>query len=438
MKKAGRILLSIQMAFLMFSGLLRDLGVPYFLMYLVDVSNGALLLCILLEKNKNPLQDARFVLCAMVIWLGYMLFFSAVNHSPFALVIWAMRNWVRGFVVFIACLLFMSSDDVYRLIRFMFILYAFQFFLILYQFSIMGYLGPKGYVGYLTLYDPDYCVQDSIGGIFGQAVGGNGWNNVFLCAMLLIALCGDYEKRRLSFATVFVMMSSMVVAAILELKVFFFEFAVIQVAVPVLFSLRNRADCSLLKKMLLCAGVSFGVGLLLLSVLYPKHFWVIIGKRSLGEYESLASAAYKISRLKFIPEINELFLQNLPKQLFGLGFGNCEYSSVYFFLSDFSYQYEEYGYHFFSHQTLYLEGGLIGLVLYIMIPLSAAIEQGIAILKKKPMLGVRVFGCLFAGLTAVKLFYNNAMRTELCYLNFFILAMIYVVLSKKQLWGETA
>lgn len=71
--------------------------------------------------------------------------------------------------------------------------------------------------------------------------------------------------------------------------------------------------------------------------------------------------------------------------------------------------------------------------------LTAAMEQGIAILRKKPVLGARVYACLFAGLTAVNVLYNNAMRTEASHLNYFILAMIYVLISaEKQSGAEKA
>lgn len=439
MRKAGRILLFAQMTFLMFSGLMQDLGAPHAIMFLVDISNGALLLCVLLEKNKKPLQQARFVLIAIGIWLGYMLATSVINAVPFLLVLWALRNWGRGFVVLAACLMFLDGEDIRRLGKPLFVLYVIQFFLLCWQFATMGYIGPDGYFGYMKAIDPEYSVQDCIGGIFGQAVGGNGWNNVFCCAMLLAVLCRDYERRSLSIPTGFVMMTSMLIAAMLELKIFYFEFVVIQAAVPVLFALQKRLDRTMLWKMLLCAAVSFGAGLWFLSILYPKHFWVVVGKRSIGEYEEISSGSYFISRIRFIPQMNELFSLKPGQQIFGLGFGNCEFSNVSFFCSDFSRQYERYRYHYCAHHALYLEGGLMGLTLYVLIPLTAAMEQGIAILRRKSVPGRRAFACVYAGLMAVNVAYNNAMRSELCYFNYCILAMIYILISAEmQSGGEAA
>lgn len=435
MRKTGRILLFAQMTFLMFSGLMQDFGAPHAIMYLVDIFNGVLLLCALFEKNKKMLHQARYVMIAVGTWLGYMLVTSFMNAVPFPLVIWALRNWGRGFVVFVASLIFLDGEDIRRLGKGMFFLFIIQFLLICFQFATMGYIGPKGYVGYLKAIDPEYLVQDHLGGIFGREVGGNGWNNVFCCVMLLGVMCRDYERKRLTIPTAIVMMISMLLAALLELKVFFLEFLVIQAGIPILFAIQKRLDRKLVLKMLLCAAVSYGVGLLLLSVLYPYHFWVIIGKHSIGEYERKSSAAYVISRINFLPQMNELFSLSYAQQLFGLGFGNCEYSNAPFFCSDFSRKFEEYHYHFCSHHTLYLEGGLMGLLLYLLIPLSAAMEHGIAILRKKPMIGLRAFGCLFAGLTAVNVLYNNAMRTELCYLNFFILASCYLLNSAEMYPG---
>lgn len=428
MVNKARTVLFLQMGLLLFSGILQDFGVPHAVLYLVDVCNLFLAVCVLYTKRKIWLQRAGMVWLAIGVWLGYMLINAVLNRVPILLVLWAFRNWGRGIVFFAACLTFLNKEDVRWLGKLLFVLYVIHTFLMGAQsvlFALQGRFSEK-------------MIGDHINGIFGQLIGGNGWSDVFTCAVLIAVMCRDYERGKISVACAFVMLTAMAMAGVQELKVFFYEFAALNAAIPIAFAVQKKLKVSVLLEMLLCAAVSFGIGLWILAELYPTHFWVIIGKRSLSTYEEKTSAVYKISRIKFIPEINELFALNLRQQLCGLGFGHCEYSAIPFLRSDFSKQYEELGYHCFTSQTLYIEGGLLGLLLFAMIPLSAAMEQGIAILQKKPQLAIRTFGLYFAGLTAVKVIYNNAMRSELSYLNFLFLALFYILISEiPQTEGES-
>lgn len=419
MAKKAKIVLLLQMGFLMVSGLLQDAGMPYPFVYLADVSNVFLLLCVLKVRDWKRMKQAKTVWIAIIVWLGYMLTTSAVNGVPFRLVLWAMRKWCRCFVLFAACLTFLEKDDVLRLVRLTFVLYVIHTGMVVIQSVQTALQG-----GFKIL-----AAGDHLNGLFGHVIGGNGWCNVFTCTVLTAVMCRDYERGTLSWQCAFVMLSAMGMAGVQELKVFFYEFIAINAAVPIAFAVCGQLKKTVLWKMLLCAAVSYGIGLVFLAVIYPTHFWVVIGKRSVEIYEEKTRVHYPISRVHFMKEINNLFSLNWRQQLCGFGFGNCEHSRISIFQSSFAEQYGDLRYYYFAHQTLYLEGGLMGLILYMFIPLSTAAEQGLAILKGKSMLGLRVFGCIFAGLTAVNILYNNAMYTELSFLNMFILAMFYILLS---------
>lgn len=429
MVNRARTVLFLQMGLLFFSGILQDFGVPHAVLYLVDVCNLFLAACVLYTKRKIWFQRARMMWIAIGVWLVYMLINAVLHRVPILLVLWAFRNWGRGFVFFAACLTFLNKEDVQRLGKLLFVLYVIHTLLVGAQsilFALQGRLSER-------------MIGDHINGIFGQLIGGNGWSDVFTCAVLMAVMCRDYERGKISVACVFVMLTAMAIAGVQELKVFFYEFAALNAAIPAAFAVQKKLRLSVLLEMLLCAVVSFSIGLWILAELYPAHFAIIIGQRNVLEYENGSRGTYKISRVKFIQEINELFTFNRNQVLFGLGFGNCEFSAVPLLQSDFSQQYEKLGYHFFSSQTLYIEGGVLGLLLFAMIPLSAAMEQGIAILQKKPQFAIRTFGLFFAGLTAVKVTYNNAMRTELSYFNFLLLALFYILISQiPQTEGESA
>ena len=111
--------------------------------------------------------------------------------------------------------------------------------------------------------------------------------------------------------------------------------------------------------------------------------------------------------------------------LFGFGLGSCEQSSYTFLSSAFYRQYEYLHYRWFSHAWIFLEQGVIGLVLTTAFFLSI----DISILKKRKksekLYDLAVFS--FVPTCIIGLIYNSALELETAYLIALVCAFPFIL-----------
>lgn len=148
-----------------------------------------------------------------------------------------------------------------------------------------------------------------------------------------------------------------------------------------------------------------------------------------------------IDRLNFYPVINKyLFKGNISKILFGIGMGNAEYSAVSRLCSPFFNPYGTMsGYLRFSTPMLYLETGLVGLVMFYGAYISLLLYC-IKNARKKNNIGDVIF-CyeIGAGIFAVLilyLLYNNLQRTDASFIMAFYTAIPIAVGRKYALFAN--
>lgn len=399
-----------QIIYVMLSGLLIDLGLPTSIRYLTDVVNLLLVVCVLLQKDKKAIAKNKVPIAVMAAWYLFMVASTCFRDFSVLRIAWASRNWARFFVFFIACVLFLHKKEIERLYKWFFGIYVFDCFLIGFEFAVLG------------------LKQDNLGGIFGSMMGGNGQTNIFLCIMLIVGLCGYFEKKLNKNMTFFVLLSSMVIAALEELKVYFYEYILMAVLICMIYGLKRKSNRQQQMKVIAVAIIGWLIGAVILAILFPTHFKVIVGMVDYWTYEAKASTVYKISRIKFIPQINELFFKDSPiLNLIGYGFGNCEYSKFDFLTSPFYREHGEMNYLYFSQQALFLEGGLIGLGLFVAIFVVMTVQHLKKLIVSKTINQYVVLGFVFGLITMSNIFYNNAIRTEISYLSYFWLAVAYIM-----------
>ncbi|WP_251207850.1 hypothetical protein [Acetatifactor aquisgranensis] len=414
-----------QIIFVLFSGLLIDLGLPAGVRYLTDIINLILFLGVLIStgtvRHKNDMYKREVVIAdivpmaTMFLWLFFMLLSTCWKTPSILRMAWAARNWARFFLFFVACRIFLDKKAVENVYRGLFGIYIFDFFLICFQFL---FLGSKG---------------DNLGGIFGSMIGGNGQTNILLCIMLILGICVYFEQKMNVAMLFFLLSSTMAIAALEELKIFYYEYIGITVLVSVIYVVKKQARIQRMLRFAVAAILAWLVGLAILAAIFPRHFDVIIGKTSYWTYEAHSSSQYKISRVKFIPEVNDLFFKKSPiLNLTGYGFGNCEYSKFDFLISPFYREHGETNYLYFSHQTLFLEGGLIGLGLFVAIFGVIAAQHLKKLIACKIVNKYAVFGFVFGLVTMANVFYNNATRTEISYLTYFFLAAASIMTNESE------
>ena len=422
MKKYAPQIIYFQIIYVMFSGLLIDLGLPTSIRYFLDVVNlSVFMLCLAVlcsndgKGYKIHIAKVKLPVAMMLVWYLFMIVSTCFKDFSILRIAWASRNWARFFVLFISCVMFLHKEQIERVFKWFYGIYIFNFALVCFEFAVLGHK------------------QDNLGGIFGSMMGGNGQTNIFLCIVLIISLCGYFEKKINKGMTYFVLVSSMVIAALEELKVYFYEYILIVVFICIIYGLKKQSNRQQQLRIIFVAFIAWAIGALILAIIFPTHFKVVMGITNYWTYEDKSSSQYKISRLKFIPQINELFFgDSCGLKLTGYGFGNCEYSKFNFLTSPFYHENGEMNYLYFSHQTMYLEGGLIGLGLFVLIFAVIACQNFHRLLKEKEVNSYTVLGFVFGLVTMINIFYNNATRTEISYLTYFCLASAYIMADERR------
>lgn len=264
---------------------------------------------------------------------------------------------------------------------------------------------------------------DFLGGFFGTEKGCNGYLNVFMAVIVIKAIVYYLSKKESLLYCILICASSLVVAALAELKFFFVEFIVI------LFVALFISETSLRKILIFAIGlVIIVVGASILTFLSP-HFAnflsidYIIESTSTGGYASNE----QLNRLTTIPIISEEILTTPSMKWFGLGLGNCDTANFEFLKTPFYFDYIHLRYNWFSTSFLYLETGFIGLIFFFGFFLLVGIKS--FLMAKKDYLNRPYYQmALIAAVVCVMIaIYNASLRTEAGYLIYFMLALPLII-----------
>jgi hypothetical protein len=215
-------------------------------------------------------------------------------------------------------------------------------------------------------------------------------------------------------------------SALSELKAFYFEFLII-ILIAFLIT-----DFSTRKLFAIVGALSALIlGVILLGKLFPMFadFFSYSAARRIVLYGGY-STADSVNRLTFVPFFNKWVLNDTAKQLFGLGIGNCEVSSMSIFNTPFYNQYGWMRYDWLSAPNIYLEQGFVGLIMYFMFFIvgmvhTLRISKMNLIDKENGWTVIIVFI-----LCMVISVYNSSLKTEAGYLMYFVLSIPFILKGK--------
>ena len=386
--------------------LIIDMNLPSMLNYVTDVITLMLLLGIYTNKgNKIPIIKVVPLLIAEGLFLLNFISFLIDFSSPI-LFIWGVRNVYRFFVFFYCCIYLLDIDDIYKIFEILEKVLIVNLILCLFEYFVNGV---------------DF---DFLGGLFGNGVeGGNGPLNALMIVVSIYVLIGFINKRKKLLDVVFIIGFSLIIAAIAELKMFFFEIILVVVLITI-FIKRNV-------KLLFCVVTMFIIGSVAMSIyeeMYPTKS-SFLSFDFIEEYASNTTygGATDINRLSAIQIIDErIFNDNIKQRYIGVGLGNAEMSNYPILTSDF---YEIYGkrikYNWFSHAFAFVDGGYIGLSLYCLIFISIFIKN---IKKNKEIQDNMIqVSLLCSAISMIFLVYNQTLRVEsMGYCLFFIMSIPYI------------
>lgn len=384
--------------------LVDELHFPDFVSYGLDIFNLFITLFLLYSKNvKRSLRLAKLSIAvfSVILLLLYVVVNGILHFVKPQLIIWALRKTFRFYPFFFAIVALWDEKMIGRMYLFLDALQLPNFLIVLFQFFILGY------------------EQDSIGGIFGHTSGCNGYLNLYFCIVTIMSI-ERYIHRETKLISVVLCMCMVVVSSVVaELKVIFVEIPLI-ILLAVL--LNRPSPKTILAAIFMGAAVLLGWNII--QLVFPHWSYAFSSFQALVNVGNETSGGYNISRLSAISDINSiLFHGDILKNLFGLGFGNCEYSSISFLTSAFFQEYGYLHYQWFTHQIWFLECGIIGILAYFAF--FAVLFLWVTKQKKKhgDNSGMGTSCQLLIVIIAMHFIYNNALRAESGYILFAALAL---------------
>jgi hypothetical protein len=411
MEISRKTLIYFQIVYVLIILWLNDLlELPSSTLYVTDiVTVAALLSC-----PKGSWSRLRKLGTSALIWVFavfcIVLFLGDVAHAvkP-TLVLWGIRNTFRFFAFGYACASILNREDIDGFFHMFFWFQVLNICISIIQYA-MGFDG------------------DHLGGIFGTVTGCNGYTNVFFCILLAYYSLAFVDGRERFWKFVFIASSTLVIAALSELKLFYFEAAAI-----VIFAVLCRANKPRSFMLLLVTLMVFIIALQIFSVVFPNAYEMLTNFDELMDYSTDNTGAvegYNISRINAFSDINQfIFHGNLSLNLFGVGFGNAGYSQFSVFTSTFYGVYGYLNYLFFTTQTWFIETGYVGFGLLIIQFVALCIYCG----RWAKRLSEESFYFrlvqIVAIMTVLCFWYNQTLRVEAAYLTFLVLSIPFVVVK---------
>ena len=397
-----------------FSFLTDILRLPEFIKFSLDAI--LVVLCFFLVRTGRVTLHRRLkpILLLVFTFFVYTLITYLVSYQSVFYYVWGLRNNFRFYIAFIMFVSYVSEEDAFDWLRLLDVLFWINFAVSLFQFFFLG------------------VRQDYLGGIFGSSGGTNGYTLVFFCIVITKSLLNFFNGYEKTTVCLFKCLAGLVVAAMAEMKFYYIVF----ILIIVLTSLITSFSWKKFGLIFICiAGVL--VSSALLTFLFGFEGFLSMDNLWQFAVKEHYSSQRDLNRFSAIFTLSEDFLTDFGKKFIGLGLGNCDLSEVSLFDSVFHQNYGYLHYTWFAAPMMFLETGLIGLVLYLSFFLLCFF---FAFKRFKSKVGNDLFNqmtiviSILCGLIA---FYNSSLRIESGYMVYFVLALPFIeTKSKNTLFSE--
>ena len=378
------------------------LRLPDEIKFLADIALIMLLVKIFMISRDISIAKQFIPFIVIIgVFLAYVTVTYFLNYKSIFYYIWGTRNYFRFYVAFVAYVFFLKWSDVKSWLKLLDWLYVLNFFVVIVEF-LLGFR------------------QDYLGGIFGVQKGCNGGLLVFLTVVLTKAILGFMRDEESTTKCLLFTFMGLLIAALSELKIFFIIF----IAIVLLAMLMTKSSVKKTVFFLVCV-----VLLILFSSLLSLMYDEFAGFLTLDKlWEALTNPNYAtkedIGRFTAIPIISENFLTSLSDKFFGMGLGNADMSSLPMFNTEFYDIYGSLHYTNFLYSFLFLETGIIGLILYLSFFVTSFVIALRLYIQKSADECICQFTMIFSIMCMFFVVYNAVLRTEIAaYFAFFVLAL---------------
>lgn len=366
-----------------------------------------IMLMIITGLSKKKIEDPQLAKIMRVVLLFILLTIVGLvlEYQSVLYCLWGMRNNIRFFVFFMMCAMILKRDTADSCMRLLDKLFYINLAVTLYQVFVVK------------------AHQDRVGGIFGASRGCNAYTNIYLMIIVawhLFRYMNKEESIRKCLVTCFL---SLLIAALAELKIFFFEFMIIAFCAMLMTRFSSR-------KIWIIVGSAVGV-VVSIEILKRRFLffadWFSLDRVLESAFNRGYTGGNDVNRLSSLIISGTRFLDTWPKKLLGLGLGNCDYSSRFEFLTTPFYKsYESLNYAWFSSSFLLLETGRLGLAVYSYFFIR--VYEGVRTVERNERQST-VYSQMAKTMALMALpliVYNGSLRMECAYMLFFVLAMPFM------------
>lgn len=394
-----------------FFGFFIDLlHLPNAIKYTIDIAWVTIFAVLFLRKKVILKKNIRPFVIFTGIFFIYTFIVYLFNFQSPLYYLWGLRNNFRFYIAFFAFATFLDEYDVDFCFKFIDIAFWIDIAVSLVQYFFFGYN------------------QDSLGGIFGVQKGCNSYQLLLFCFVIAKSLIWYINKKEKLWLCALKSAAVLIISAMAEMKAFFFLFAVIVILVMLVTSFSWR------KLVLSILGfVLLIVALIVFSKIFPE--WV--GKFTMDALYEMASSdkgytsSGDLNRLNAIPRLWTEIFDTWYQRAFGLGLGNCDTSAFSVLNTNFFVQHEHLHYSWFHDAFLFLETGIVGVVIatsfYVIVFLRAhSLKQ-----KQSDVFLYSQFAMICSILSIFMLVYNSSLRAETGYIFYLALALPFMNSTKR-------
>lgn len=322
-----------------------------------------------------------------------------------------VRNIIRFLIFFISCIVYLDVENYRKIYKILMVFFFINTVVILYQ--------------YVTFHPPGVWMRgDMLNGLFGTQTGGNTFVNVILIVVVTYMLT-QWSKGQLSSKIFFLAVGlSLLIAGLIELKAFFVEF----VALYGWYLIKKKKSKKEVLFNIVIIGLFVCVSGLALQIMFREYPWFRETMSISGMIKSLGGDGYTgngdLNRFTGVFTIASRFFEgDIAKILLGIGAGNCSASSILGSTAKFYTQYMDSHYNWFSATYLFVQGGAIGLLLYLFTFVYL-------FFKKKQNKQFALNSQIICVLAVFLVFYGEALRTDAGYFIYFAIASGFVSSNK--------
>lgn len=361
---------------------------------------------LVLSLGRTKIRVKKSVMPTLRIALGFFFYCLLVylfEYQSAAYFLWGFRNIFRFYIAFFVFIAYLDEGDVEAWFKIMDILFWVNAGLSLLQFFLLGIKG------------------DFLGGIFGIQGASNGFTLCLMTVVIGRSLLETFEGKESFLKSMLKCTASIMVAAMAEMKFYYFVFIFLLLGAA---ALTNFS----VKKM---AYVVLAVAAIIVGAMLLVEWFGFQGFLSLeGLWESATKNNYSsqgdINRLSAIPTLSRRLAMNPAQQLFGFGLGNCDASAFPVCNTPFFQRYGHLHYTWFASAMLFLETGILGLVLYISFFVVCFAQAYKSYKSKTGNRRYSQLSVLVSVLCLVLTAYNSSLRIEAGYMMYFILALPFI------------